>query len=147
MHKIGDIIANPWASIDTEKPLSAPSLKSGSSSTSSSPPDSAAPNRLSNSSGPSTSASNHADQTLSSSSNFNTSTPIVFRRCKLCQKIYPKHEEQNLICDRGITVTDFYGEQYSMHERDPKFDFNGYVAGLSAGIGGAGMGWKDIFWR
>ncbi|ORY48990.1 hypothetical protein BCR33DRAFT_847674 [Rhizoclosmatium globosum] len=69
--------------------------------------------------------------------------PIVFRKCKHCYSIYPKHEEANLKCDEGVLAINFRGEINSTHERLENFNFNEWIVDLLS----EGIGWKGVLWR
>ncbi|KAJ3405426.1 hypothetical protein HDU80_001348 [Chytriomyces hyalinus] len=56
-------------------------------------------------------------------------TKAVFRRCKLCSKVYPKHEESRLVCEDAVFMTDSRGEIICTHNADDNFVENlGLVA-------------------
>ncbi|KAI9339603.1 hypothetical protein BDR26DRAFT_934730 [Obelidium mucronatum] len=69
--------------------------------------------------------------------------PIIFRKCKNCHTVYPKHEESNLACDEGVLTVNCRGNIFSYHEREESFNFNEWVSDLF----GEGIGWKGVFWR
>ncbi|KNC97460.1 uncharacterized protein SPPG_07378 [Spizellomyces punctatus DAOM BR117] len=72
-----------------------------------------------------------------------SATGNVIRRCIQCGKPYARKQEANLRCRRASLTLDTHGRLHSLHERDPQFDINEYIAGLHAG----GLSWKEVYWR
>ncbi|KAI8840154.1 hypothetical protein BJ741DRAFT_598090 [Chytriomyces cf. hyalinus JEL632] len=70
-------------------------------------------------------------------------TKVLFRRCKLCSKVYPKHEESRLVCEDAVFMTNARGEIICTHDADDEFSFNAWVADLVIN----GLEWRQVLWR